>query len=225
MTTKEKILRECVKEKFGVSVPQWRKVKHKNGTWDTRVLSLAEKQEKRNLVHWLVNDADFCKLMQIYFNDCATLKARGYGSWSDWQKYEKNRLHTEGDVLRNFACCQIARIYHDMCCDPATILGEGNADGWWIYLDELYLDISSMKIGNAIINLDEIWSTVSNLAEEWHGAMQQRESDMINHKAYKCDRCGNPIYDKSGSRFDIFENLLHCKDCAKECTHWKGKTK
>jgi hypothetical protein len=38
--------------------------------------------------------------------------------------------------------------------------------GWWPYLKTRYLDISWLKVGNAIIDMDEVWTTLRNYLEE-----------------------------------------------------------
>ena len=38
--------------------------------------------------------------------------------------------------------------------------------GWWPYLKTNYLDISWLKVGNAIIDMDEVWTTLRNILEE-----------------------------------------------------------
>ena len=38
--------------------------------------------------------------------------------------------------------------------------------GWWPYLKTKFLDISWLKVGNAIIDMDEVWTTLRNYLEE-----------------------------------------------------------
>lgn len=38
--------------------------------------------------------------------------------------------------------------------------------GWWPYLRTTFLDISWLKVGNAIIDMDEIWTTLRSCLEE-----------------------------------------------------------
>lgn len=38
--------------------------------------------------------------------------------------------------------------------------------GWWPYLKTKYLDISWLEVGNAIIDMDEVWTTLRNYLEE-----------------------------------------------------------
>ena len=38
--------------------------------------------------------------------------------------------------------------------------------GWWPYLRTTFLDISWLKVGNVIIDMDEIWTTLRNYLEE-----------------------------------------------------------
>lgn len=38
--------------------------------------------------------------------------------------------------------------------------------GWWPYLKTKHLDISWIKVGNAIIDMDEVWTTLRNYLEE-----------------------------------------------------------
>jgi len=38
--------------------------------------------------------------------------------------------------------------------------------GWWPYLMTTFLDVSWIKVGNAIIDMDEIWTTLRNYLEE-----------------------------------------------------------
>lgn len=38
--------------------------------------------------------------------------------------------------------------------------------GWWPYLKTKFLDFSGIKVGNAIIDMDEVWTTLRNYLEE-----------------------------------------------------------
>lgn len=221
MDKEEKKLAAQVRKRFGVSVPAWRMTG--KGEHYTRVYSKAEKAEMKALVDWLCEDDEYKGLFDVYFGYCAILAARGYAKRdmaltvrpADWQ----------ARIRRNFAECQAQYIYHDMCCDPKTILGKGSAEGYWIYLDREWLDISHMKVGKAILNLDEVWAVVDHTLDEWIDKGLSRENQFKDSYGVKCDRCGDEIsgYKKADSRFDVFENLLHCPKCAKTCArHWQG---
>ena len=216
----EKEMIAQIKERFGVGIPQWRTSRTKNGLqYDGRVYSKAEKAEQRALIDWVCKDDGFLNLFAVYFGYCDILVARGYASPRDpVTKPDVADWHEK--VRRNFAKCQIEYIYHDMCCDPATILKQGSADGYWIYLDRPWLDICHMKVGNALINLEEVWAVIDHTITEWGEKGTSREDHFKAHSCYTCDRCGKDIIPKSGCRFDVFENLLHCPKCVKECTHW-----
>lgn len=218
----ERKLAAQVRERFGVSVPRWRKNAKGRVPDYVRSYSKAEMAEMKALEDWICSDREYRKLFDVYFGYCDILNARGFVSGKDCV----NRLlpsKWREDVLRNFAKCQVQYVYHDMCCDPATILGHGSADGYWIYLDREWQDISHMKVGDAILNLDEVWAVVDHTLGEWIDKGLERESHLKTYHSIKCDRCGEriPDYRKGGCRFDAFENLLHCEKCVKECTHWK----
>ena len=42
----------------------------------------------------------------------------------------------------------------------------GPEGGWWPYLKTKFLDISWLNVGNAIIDMDEVWTTLRNYLEE-----------------------------------------------------------
>jgi len=219
----EKELIALVKERFGVGIPQWRKSNTKKGLqYDARAYSKAEKAEQKALIDHICKDDGFLNKFAVYFGYCDILVARGFASSRDLvTKPDVADWHEK--VRRNFAKCQIEAIYHDMCCDPETILGHGSGDGYWIYLDRPYLDICHMKVGNAILNLEEVWAVIDGILDEWDAKCQEREAGAAGDIArYNCDRCGKAIYGygRSGCRFDVYENLLHCPKCVKECTHW-----
>lgn len=211
-----------VRERFHVAVPKWRDASPDGKIPAARIYSKAERIEQAKLVEWLRKDDEFLKKFGVYFGYCDILNARGYASKRDLVT-KTNVAEWHELVRRNFAVCTIGYIYHDMCCDPETILGEGSGDGYWIYLNDTYLDISSMQVGDAILNLDEVWSVVDGSITEWHGKCLEREKHFTIHNGYPCDRCRRTIYDRSGCRFDVYENLLHCKNCVAECSHWSGK--
>jgi len=206
-------LLDRVRETFGVGVPQWRK--------DRRLYSREEKLEMDKLVDWICFDHDYLRAFAIYFHYAAILKDRGYGSAKDLV-WDPDWITWHTKVMRNFARNTVEYVYYDMCCDPTTILGEGHGDGYWIYLDREYQDITHMKVGDAVLNLDEVWAVVDGILTEWQEKGMERERHHKEHSCYTCDRCGAKIYDKTGTRFDVYENLLHCKECAKLCAdHWK----
>ena len=215
-------LQDQVRKRFGVAVPRWRKNPDGKCPSHVRAYSKAEKAEQAALIDWICKDDSYMGMFAAYFGYCDILQARGYASTRDLVSQPDAAAWHE-KVRRNFAKCQVEYIYHDMCCDPKTILGEGSADGYWIYLDRAWLDISHMKVGKAIINLDEVWAVVEHTLDEWIGKGLERENHFKAHHAIKCDRCGEdiPDYRRSGCRFDMYENLLHCPECVKECTHWR----
>lgn len=209
----ERELAKRVKERFGVGVPRWR-----NGA---RAYSRQEKAEQRALVEWLCNDDDYLRLFGTYFGYCDILYSRGfYGPKDLVAKIPVDDWHEK--VRKNFAKCTVGYIYHDMCCDPETILGSGSADGYWIYLDRPWLDITHMKVGPALLNLDEVWAVASHTLEEWDGKCHSREVRFHDKGGYYCDRCGQEIhrFERAGCRFDVYENLLHCRKCAETCSYW-----
>ena len=95
----------------------------------------------------------------------------------------------------------------------------------WPFLDREYLDISHMKVGKAIINLDEVWAVVDSTMDEFAQKCAEREAGFLKNSSFVCDRCKTRIYSGRRSRFDPYENILHCEKCAKGCTHWKGLKK
>lgn len=219
----ERKLAAQVRERFDVPVPTWRKNPKGKVCDYVRVYSKAEKAEMKALEDWICADKEYRDLFDVYFGYVDILRARGFVSGKDYViRFLPAKWHEE--VLRNFAESQIRYIYHDMCCDPGTILGKGSADGYWIYLDRRYLDIPNMTVGDAIINLDEVWAVVDGTLREWLDKGLERESHLKQYHSIKCDRCGERIldYKRHSCRFDVFENLLHCEKCVAECTHWKN---
>lgn len=219
----ERKLAAQVRERFGVSVPAWRKSLRGKVQDYVRSYSKAEKAEMAALVNWLCEDDEYKNLFDVYFGYYAVLSARGYAKRD--MELTVRPADWKARIRYNFAESQVRYVYHDMCCDPATILGHGSADGYWIYLDREWQDISHMKVGEAILNLDEVWAVVDHTLDDRINAFISRESQFKDAHGMKCDRCGNviPVYKKSDSRFDVFENLLHCPECAKICVrHWQG---
>lgn len=210
-----------VREKFSVPMPKW-SIPDKKHKASVRIYSKREKLEQARLVDWLKNDDEYLKLMAIYFGYCDILHARGYADEKDTvSRIPVADWHEK--VRENFVKCLVKFIYHDMCTDPATVLGEGGSDGYWIYLDRKYLDIANMQVGDAILNLDEVWAVVSSNINDWIDKCHERESSFMENDCYRCDRCDSAIYVKDGCRFDVYENLLHCPACVRECDHWKAK--
>lgn len=221
MAKGEEKLAAQVRERFGVSVPTWRMTGKRKDY--TRVYSKAEKAEMKALVDWLCGDDEYKALFDVYFGYCAILAARGFAKRD--MELAVRPADWKARIRRNFAECQVRYVYYEMCCDPATVLGKGSADGYWIYLDREWQDISHMKVGKAILNLDEVWAVVDHTLGDWIDTGLSREKQFKDSYEVTCDRCGNGIsgYKKADSRFDVFENLLHCPECVKTCArHWQG---
>ena len=211
-----------VYERFGVAMPKWRKNPNGQCPSHVRVYSKAEKAEQAAIIDYVCKDSEYMKMFALYFSYCDILHARGYTSSKDLVSRPDVEVWHE-KVRRNFTRCQVEAIYHDMCCDPKTVLGEGSADGYWIYLDREWLDVSHLKVGKAVINLEEVWAVIESTIGGWIDRGIERECHFKEHHSIQCDRCGEniPVYLRDGCRFDVYENLLHCPRCVKTCTHWR----
>ena len=213
-----------VVEKFGRSLPKYRKIKRQNGY--KRMFDKTDRAEMDAVRDWLVHDDEFLRLVDIYASYCRILANRGYGSSDDIMACRSDHPGLVSRLADNFAKCEVEYVWYELIGSASAILtGDGSADGYWPFLDKAYLDIANMTVGKAIINLDEIWAVVEVTMDEFIQKCASREALAVANTVYTCDRCGAKIYVPSKSRFDHYENLLHCEKCVKECTHWKGHKK
>lgn len=212
-----------VVERFGRGLPAYRKVRRSKDY--RRTFDKTDRAEMDAVIGWLVSDDEFRRLVDVYASYCRIAADRGYGSSADRDLVLRDHPGMVERLARNFAKCEVEYIWHDMVCGANEIMTGDGGDGYWPFLDAEYLDIAHMKVGGAIINLDEVWSVVSDTMDEFIRKCAGREAGHHPGSNYVCDRCGAAIYDRQASRFDAYENLLHCQKCAKECTHWKGHRK
>lgn len=206
--------------KYGRGLPQYRKIRRQTGY--KRTFDKTDRAELKAVQDWLVEDDEFRGLVDIYACYCRILTRRGYGSSIDRSLVIGDHPGLVEKLCLNFAKCETEYIWHDLLDSTRAIMTGDGGDGYWPFLDKAYLDISNMTVGKAIINLDEVWAVVNGTLKEFTDKCAEREACFKNSSCLRCDRCDAPIYDGKDARFDPYENLLHCKTCAKDCTHWNG---
>ena len=111
-----------------------------------------ERKEVKAVVRAILNDKDSDELWQYWrlipFEDGYACQQRKM--FEEWVKDEVENMWYD-----------IGRPVFDE--DGTWSCPEG---GWWPYLKTGYLDISCLKVGNAIINIEEVWITLINYLEE-----------------------------------------------------------
>lgn len=111
-----------------------------------------ERKEVKAVVRAILNDKDSDELWQYWrlipFEDGYACQQRKL--FEEWVKDEVENMWYD-----------IGRPVFDE--DGTWCCPEG---GWWPYLKTKYLDISWLKVGNAIIDMDEVWTTLRNYLEE-----------------------------------------------------------
>lgn len=111
-----------------------------------------ERKEVKAVVRAILNDKDSNELWQYWrlipFEDGYACQQRKM--FEEWVKDEvENMWYDIGRPVFNE--------------DGTWSCPEG---GWWPYLKTKFLDISWLKVGNAIIDMDEVWTTLRNYLEE-----------------------------------------------------------
>lgn len=111
-----------------------------------------ERKEVKAVVRAILNDKDSDELWQYWrlipFEDGYACQQRKL--FEEWVKDEvENMWYDIGRPVFNE--------------DGTWSCPEG---GWWPYLKTKFLDISWLKVGNAIIDMDEVWTTLRNYLEE-----------------------------------------------------------
>ena len=111
-----------------------------------------ERKEVKAVVRATLNDKDSDELWQYWrlipFEDGYACQQRKM--FEEWVKDEvENMWYDIGRPVFNE--------------DGTWSCPEG---GWWPYLKTKYLDISWLKVGNVIIDMDEVWTTLRNYLEE-----------------------------------------------------------
>lgn len=111
-----------------------------------------ERKEVKAVVRAILNDKDSDELWQYWrlipFEDGYACQQRKL--FDEWVKDEvENMWYDIGRPVFNE--------------DGTWSCPEG---GWWPYLKTKYIDISWLKVGNAIIDMDEVWTTLRNYLEE-----------------------------------------------------------
>lgn len=209
--------------KYGRGLPTYRKIRRQTGY--RRTFDKTDRAEMAAVRSWLSGDTGFRRLVDVYACYCRILADRGYGSSADRDLVLMDHTALVDRLVLNFAKCETEYVWHDLLSSARAIMRGDDGDGYWPFLDKEYLDIPHMKVGKAIINLDEVWAVVYGVLKEFTDTCAEREACVKNSFCLRCDRCNAPIYDGKDARFDPYENLLHCKTCAKGCTHWKGLRK
>ena len=111
-----------------------------------------EKKEVKAVVSAILNDKDSDELWQYWrlipFEDGYACQQRKL--FEEWVKDEVENMWY--DIGRP--------VFSD---DGTWCCPEG---GWWPYLKTKYLDVSWVVVGNAIIDMDEVWTTLRDYLEE-----------------------------------------------------------
>ena len=126
--------------------PRNRKENPKTGHVD---LTPCEKREIKAVQNVMIEDYrlwQFWRLIPFEYG-CACQRRKEF---DDWIKEEVEGMWYEIGVPE---------------FDPGTLNWHCN-DGWWPYLRTRFIDISNMVVGNAIIDLDEVFKTLRNRIEE-----------------------------------------------------------
>lgn len=111
-----------------------------------------EKKEVKAVVRAILNDKDLDELWQFWrlipFEDGYACQQRKL--FEEWVKEE------------------VENMWYDIGLPVFDEDGDWSCSegGWWPYLRTKYLDISWLVVGNAIINMDEVWTTLRNYLEE-----------------------------------------------------------
>lgn len=111
-----------------------------------------EKKEVKAVVRAILNDKDSDEL------------------WQFWRliPFEDGYACQQRKLFEEWVANEVENMWYDIGIpvfdkDGSWSCPEG---GWWPYLKTEYLDISWLKVGNAIIDMDEIWTTLRNYLQE-----------------------------------------------------------
>lgn len=111
-----------------------------------------ERKEVKAVISAILNDKDSDELWQFWrlipFEDGYACQQRKL--FEEWVKDEVENMWYD--------------IGHPVFDEDGTWLCRDG--GWWPYLRTKYLDISWLVVGNAIIDMDEVWTTLRNYLEE-----------------------------------------------------------
>lgn len=91
--------------------------------------------------------------------------------WQYWRliPFEEGYASTRRKEYEDWVLDEVENMWYDIgrpVFDPSDGTWSCPEGGWWPYLDRQYLDISWLKVGNAIIDMDEVWGTLRNMLEE-----------------------------------------------------------
>lgn len=111
-----------------------------------------ERKEVKAVVRAILNDKDSDEL------------------WQYWRliPFEEGYACQQRKLFEEWVKDEVENMWYDIGCpvfdeDGSWSCPEG---GWWPYLKTKFLDISWLKVGNAIIDMDEVWTTLRNYLEE-----------------------------------------------------------
>lgn len=90
--------------------------------------------------------------------------------WQFWRliPFEEGYACQQRKLFEEWVASEVENMWYDIgrpvfSDDKNWSCPEG---GWWPYLRTTFLDISWLKVGNVIIDMDEIWTTLRNYLEE-----------------------------------------------------------
>jgi len=90
--------------------------------------------------------------------------------WQYWRliPFEEGYACQQRKLFEEWVASEVENMWYDIGRpvfdeDGSWCCPEG---GWWPYLRTEFLDVSWIKVGNAIIDMDEIWTTLRNYLEE-----------------------------------------------------------
>lgn len=111
-----------------------------------------ERKEVKAVVRAILNDKDSDEL------------------WQYWRliPFEEGYACQQRKLFEDFVNAEVENMWYDI--GRPVFNEDGNWScpngGWWPYLKTNYLDISWLKVGDAIIDMDEVWTTLRNIIEE-----------------------------------------------------------
>lgn len=111
-----------------------------------------EKKEVKAVIRALLNDKDSDEL------------------WQYWRliPFEEGYACQQRKLFEEWVKDEVENMWYDI--GRPVFDEDGNwscpEGGWWPYLKTKFLDISWLKVGNAIIDMDEVWTTLRNYLEE-----------------------------------------------------------
>lgn len=111
-----------------------------------------ERKEVKAVVRALLNDKDSDEL------------------WQYWRliPFEEGYACQQRKLFEKWIKDEVENMWYDI--GRPVFDEDGNwscpEGGWWPYLKTKYLDVTWLKVGNAIIDMDEVWTTLRNYLEE-----------------------------------------------------------